>query len=204
MNLKGDICIFGASITYGALDVEFGGWVNRLRLYLDKKGYDGEVYNLGISGENSSALLKRFNNEVHARKTKKIIFSTGTNDSIYLKREKRNFVPEKQFEKNIRKLLAQAKGITKTIVFVGLIPVDEPKLNPIPWYKNGVYKNKNVKEYNDAVKKICKERKIQFIDLFDYFDKIKNYKKLLSTDGLHPNSSGHKLMFEKIKKVIKL
>lgn len=33
----GVFCIFGASITYGAWDLEYGGWVNRLRNFLDKR-----------------------------------------------------------------------------------------------------------------------------------------------------------------------
>ena len=33
----GNICIFGASITWGGNDRDVGGWVNRLRLWIDEK-----------------------------------------------------------------------------------------------------------------------------------------------------------------------
>jgi lysophospholipase L1-like esterase len=53
------ICVFGDSITWGAYDPERGGWVNRLRNDLEKK--EIESYNLGISGDTTADLLKRFN-----------------------------------------------------------------------------------------------------------------------------------------------
>ena len=54
------INIFGDSIAWGAYD-EMGGWANRLKQYFseDKENYI-EVYNLGVSGDNSEKLLKRF------------------------------------------------------------------------------------------------------------------------------------------------
>ena len=46
------ILVFGTSTTYGCWDIE-GGWVQRLRKYLDEKQLDDPelyyiVYNLGI------------------------------------------------------------------------------------------------------------------------------------------------------------
>lgn len=35
--MEKEIFIFGASIAYGAYDLEFGGWVNRLKNSLDKQ-----------------------------------------------------------------------------------------------------------------------------------------------------------------------
>lgn len=59
------------------------------------------------------------------------------------------------------------------------------------------YKNNSIKKYNDIVKSICYKQKINFIELFEKFEKL-NYKKLLE-DGVHPNSKGHKLIFEIVK-----
>src|SRR6266446_3620690 len=66
--------VFGASITQGFWDTE-GGWVNRLRRHYDSqviKGLHPEenyptVFNLGISGDSTKGVLKRFNNEAKAR-----------------------------------------------------------------------------------------------------------------------------------------
>ena len=60
------------------------------------------------------------------------------------------------------------------------------------------YRNEYVKEYDAEIKKMCKENHIPFIDLFGAFSKT-NYKALLDRDGLHPNSQGHKKIFEIVK-----
>ena len=57
------ICIFGDSIAWGASDLEFGGWVARLRNYLETEKYDSSIYNCSISGDSTQDLLKRFSNE---------------------------------------------------------------------------------------------------------------------------------------------
>jgi len=41
-----NILIFGASITYGVWDLEKGGWVQRLRDYLEKKHELGDYFYL--------------------------------------------------------------------------------------------------------------------------------------------------------------
>ena len=82
-----NILVFGASITWGAWDRE-GGWVQRLRNFVDEKNisnpdYDRMIYNLGISGDTTENLLSRLENEVKTRLSEEetiIIFSIGTND----------------------------------------------------------------------------------------------------------------------------
>ena len=85
-----EILVFGDSICYGAWDLE-GGWVQRLRKYLDMKNVVNLsnftlVYNLGVSGNSTEDLLKRFEFETNAyleeKKAKMILFSTGVNDSM--------------------------------------------------------------------------------------------------------------------------
>ena len=55
-------CIFGASITHGSGDFEQGGWVARLRKFLDQKIlFDPKhyclVYELGVSGDSDFAIV---------------------------------------------------------------------------------------------------------------------------------------------------
>ncbi|MFH1565534.1 MAG: GDSL-type esterase/lipase family protein [bacterium] len=200
-NNQSTICIFGDSITYGAWDLEKGGWVNRLRLYLDNNKFYTEVYNLGISGDTTSDLLKRFDVELETRKPGKIIFSIGNNDSVFLDKEKCQMTSIEKFEENIKTLILKSKKQTPDIVFTGLTPVDEDKTSPIPWATDKTYKNQYIKIYNDKIQEICDKEKVKFIDLYNNFIKLKNYKELLS-DGLHPNSDGHQLIFEIIKQNI--
>ena len=200
------ILIFGDSITYGAWDKE-GGWVARLRKWIDEKNLSDSdfyclVYNQGISGDTSKDILERFEFETNMRINEKdsgliFIFAIGGNDSAFVHSKKNASIPEKEFGGNLLRLIKEARQFSSKIIFVGLIPQDESKVNPVPWNKSISYKNEYVKKYDEIIKQICKENNVLFIELFDKFSKM-NYKKLLE-DGCHPNSEGHKIMFEAVR-----
>jgi lysophospholipase L1-like esterase len=199
------ILVFGDSITYGAWDIE-GGWVQRLRKWIDRINLaDDEfyclVYNLGVSGETSSELIERFESETKRRikegKETILIFSIGMNDTLILLDEKAIKTSAEQFKKNIETLLKLAKKYSSKIVFVGLIPVDESRTIPVAWNKNKAYSNKIIREYNQIAKKICEQQQVVFVDVFDTFESS-GHEKLLE-DGLHPNSRGHKIIFEMVR-----
>lgn len=206
-----NIIIFGDSITWGAWD-EKGGWTQRLRSFIEKSYPPGEevffTYNLGIPGNKTSNILERLRLETEERIDKNyepeeivFIFEVGGNDSAWLKEENRHKIEKEQFEKNIQELIKIAKEYSNKIVFVGAIQHDESKSCPISWNKNMHYYNKHQKEYNEIVKKTCKNNKVHFIDILKIFD-VSNLKDLLHEDGVHPNSRGHKLIFNKVKKYI--
>ncbi len=190
-----NILIFGDSITYGAWDKENGGWVNRLRLALENKRETYfNIYNLGIPGETTINLKKRFDNECNYRFNTNdktiIIFSVGINDSQIIK--DKNLVLIKDFKKNVIDLIDKAKQYTLYILFIGLTKVDENRTKPVLWDKNINYSNKEVMKYNEVLKNICKEKVINYLDIFNLLDT----KDL--DDGLHPNNSGHQKLCEEI------
>ena len=197
------ILVFGDSITYGAWDKE-GGWVQRLRKFLEEK-YPKEffVYNLGIPiNETTENILSRIEVELKARTTPGfeseniVIFAIGINDSQFVHSEGRHKVPIDKFKDNIQKLIKIAQKFSSKIIFVGLTPVDERKTTPIPWNTDKSYKNEDIKKYNEIIKMVCNKHGIPFIDLFeDWINDCKNYLD----DGLHPNSEGHKRIFETVK-----
>ncbi|MFA6341036.1 MAG: GDSL-type esterase/lipase family protein [Candidatus Paceibacterota bacterium] len=179
-----NIAIFGDSIAFGLND-EDGGWVERLRRYFHVADKKYEINNFSVSGDDTEELLKRFKTECSISKTDQIIFAVGINDSLYISFE--------EFKRNLEILIDQAKKFTKDIVFIGLTPVDESKVAPIPWNAEFSYNNKNIRKFNDAIKDIAKKNKLKFIDTLDRLNKDD------LDDGLHPNSIGHQKMFEVIK-----
>jgi lysophospholipase L1-like esterase len=198
------ILIFGDSITYGAWDTEQGGWVARLRKFLDNKANEDEkyyylVYNLGISGNNSTHILKRFEFEAQQRVKEEgetiIIFALGTNDAQLFVGKLRT-EPE-EFRNNLQQLAVLARKFAQKVIFVGLFPVDETKTCPRPSNKEKFYKNENLELNNKMIKEFCEKNDLLFIDIYNHFTKIK-YQELLE-DGLHPTTEGHRQMFEIIK-----
>jgi lysophospholipase L1-like esterase len=187
------INIFGDSIVHASY-VEGGGWADRLRNNLEKRTDDYfRVYNLGIDGEDTDGLLKRFANENEARLPNIIIIAIGVNDSHYDKSNEDVWVPIKRFEENLLEIIDQAKNFTQEIVFVGLLSVQEEKVSPVPWNPAKYLDNKSVALYDAKIEEICVKSGLSFIKMLDLLDD----SDLI--DGLHPNSQGHEKMFLRIK-----
>ncbi|MBM3234112.1 hypothetical protein FJZ19_03385 [Candidatus Pacearchaeota archaeon] len=181
------ICIFGDSITYGACDYEFGGWANRIVLFLNKlDDFDLTAYNLGIPGDTTNSLLTRFNIEAKARNPNIIIFAVGINDS------QDSTITLTKFKENLVNLIKKAREFTNEILFVGLTPVDES----ISGIKEDNYFNEKIKKYDLEIKKVCNEEKLKYIDISGLISS----KEL--EDGLHPNSKGHEKIFVRAREFL--
>ncbi|MCX6792885.1 MAG: GDSL-type esterase/lipase family protein [Candidatus Falkowbacteria bacterium] len=194
------ICVFGDSTAWGAWDCERGGWVNRLWLfvgerYLSHQGDFKEFYNLSISGATSQTILDRFENEVKIREAEAIIFQTGNNDSAFLKELGNYWIKPDQFRANIEEIIKRAKNITSNIIFIGAEKMDETKTKPVSW-ADVYYVNESIKKYNDIMQEACLREGVLFLDTFNLLDN--NDLK----DGVHPNSSGHTKIFEKVKECL--
>jgi len=202
------ILVFGASITYGAWDME-GGWVQRLRKVLDEKTLSDPnfyclTYNLGVSGDTTEDALRRFEFETKQRTDEGeeiiFIFAIGSNDSLFV--HSKNSCKKKPAEtkENVVQLIKLAQKYASKIIFVGLLPADEAKTKPLEWDANLSYKNEYIKKYNEVIKKTCSENKIPFIDMFDKLMES-DYIKTLD-DGIHPNSEGHQKIFELVREYL--
>ena len=205
------ICVFGDSITWGALDQEKGGWTNRLKIFfgfLDNEYRDKVVvHNLGVDTNTTKDLLKRFENESRERywdgsknkdfkKDNICIFEIGKNDSIYVKTKDKPWVAIKEFEDNLIELIGRAGTFSSNVIFLGLAHVDETKT--IPWEKTGEsYDNENIEKYNSVLEKVCQDSEVHFINIMN----LLNTEDL--EDGVHPNSVGHQKIFEAVQKFLK-
>jgi lysophospholipase L1-like esterase len=152
-----------------------------------------ETYNLGVSGDNSDGLLKRFSVENEARKPDVIMIAIGINDSHYINSKENPRVPLERYEKNLKELIRQGRKFTKDIIFVGLTKIDETKLMPIPWDKSKYYDEENVAIYNAKMKEVAEKHNLPFIPMLDL---LRNDELI---DGLHPNTKGHEKMFQRVK-----
>ena len=188
------ICVFGDSIGWGAWDLEKGGWINRLWLQVSNnkdRDYGAEIYNLSISGGTTETILARFESESKIRNADAIIFQTGTNDASYKNRPSDYLVQPEKFRKNINEIIKRARKITNNLIFVGIKNCDESKTMPVSWISR-YYSNDSIGKYNEIMKEICLKNKILFLDIGllnnEDFD-----------DGVHPNTKGHKKIYNKVK-----
>jgi len=199
------LLIFGDSIVWGAWDRELG-WAYRIKKHCDGKTLDtdfeyyGAVSVLGVSGDTTNDLLSRFKEETKRRisltEENYIMFAIGINDSLFEVEQNEYQVPLEKFTKNIETLISEAKEFTKNIIFVGITPVEEAKVTPIPWHKSGNYNMESIKKYDGVIEEICKKEKVGFVKIQDLLDNSD------LKDGVHPNTQGHEKIFNEVKRFL--
>lgn len=195
------VCIFGASVTWGAIDPKGGGWVDRLKRYwYESSEGEVQVFNLAIGGDDTEMLLRRIRVETEARKPSLTIIALGTGDSKYIGTPDHPQIPLEQFRKNLAELVVISQETAKRVVFVGLTPCDESKTMPVPWDPDGLehYDNTHITLYDNAIREFCKREEIPYVDLWD----IVALDELV--DGIHPNAEGHRKIFEVMKEEVKI
>lgn len=141
--------------------------------------------------------MKRIKTETEARGAEVNLFAIGINDAQYVESQKTRRVEPEEFENNLEKLLNISSSFVGKVIFLSLTPVDESKTCPIPWDQDKFYYNNNVGEYNQIIKEFCGHNNLDFIDVFQIV------KQEDLEDGLHPNTEGHKKIFEKVKKYLR-
>ncbi len=201
------IIIFGASTTYGLYDIE-GGWATRLRKYLDEQYLDQKkqehrVYNLAIDGTTTKQLLGQIEFETKQRLFESedegliLIISAGGNDSQFFNQKKYFRTSPELFGQMINKLFNITSKFTNKVIYLSPTPVDETKVDPIPWRPDRSYKNQYINKFTQIAISVFEKNGGYSLNLFDKLVQT-DYKKLL-LDGIHPNSEGHKKIFEIVR-----
>lgn len=202
------IYAFGDSITYGAWDIEKGGWVARLRHILDQKQEkDPDLYyilhNLGIPSETTEGLVARFETETEARSRENeeaiFLFAFGANDAAFITKDNKFKVSVDDYSANLATVLAKARAISPKIIMLNVLPVHEEvyaKLRP-----DKIRVNAHFEEYNQAAKALAEKEKAHLVDVFSRFMEA-GHAKLFSDDGVHPNARGHALIAETVLPVL--
>lgn len=200
------VFFFGDSITQGFWDSE-GGWPVRVRRFFDTKylaekseGYLS-FFNLGVDGDDTGDIIKRFENEVSARLSGEVlfIFATGTNDTIF--RQEDNLSEPSEYIEKLADLHEKAKKYSDRIMFVGLTPVQDELLNPMPWSKTGkCYLTQRMRLFDEALRLFCKQQGSTYINVWDKFNQ--HDLQDVMYDGVHPNDAGHEIIYNEVKKAL--
>ncbi len=192
--------VFGDSIVYGKWD-KTGGWVSRLRRYIDTKfnlsGKNNiQVYNLGIPGELLIQLPKRLRDELSARLVDPkdevlVITASGLNDSCFNNWRLGKQSSEKDFKRAIHDSIAVCNVFKTNMLFVGLTPVDSQKAKSCLGLN---IQNDEVIKFDNYLSQITQITNVYKLETYDVLEG-KNYKSTL-IDGIHPNTKGHQMIAE--------
>lgn len=205
-----NLIFFGDSITQGLWD-ERGGFASRIKQDIYREHLDeakpGKDYNIvylrGSSSDTSKDLKNRIAEELQNSMSNSphywtVVLSIGMNDCGMINGE--NKIPKEKYQKNLEQIIDKSLRLTDQVIAVGLNPINEQKINEEESLGN--YLNSQVKDYEDIFKRICSEKDVKFIPTFEKLHKRKDWNKMLF-DGLHPNSKGHKKIYQIVNEPIK-
>lgn len=182
--IDNNILFFGDSLT-ARYDLDF---------YFPKKN----VINKGVGGEKTEDLLERIDKDVYEYNPSKIFVQCGINDII-------NDIDKEDILLNIRTIITGIK-VNRSYAKVymeSLYPVNEKKVKDSDNEKHRKLNNKQIKEYNEEIKKICEDNNIIYINVFDEMtDKDGNLKELYTNDGLHLTNLGYLKLTSILKEYI--
>lgn len=138
--------------------------------------------NRGISADNTFGILYRLH-EIIRRKPKKLFILIGINDIG------RN-IPDEVIVKNYRKIIdsIRLQSPATAIYIQSILPTN----NNFTDFKNHQNKTEHVLFVNTALKKLCTEKKITYVNLYDSFiDAEGKLDKRYTNDGLHLTGEGY-------------
>ncbi|MBE6160643.1 MAG: hypothetical protein E7158_00275 [Firmicutes bacterium] len=158
------------------------------------------IINSGIGGNLTTDILNDLDNRVYTYKPDKIFLLIGTNDIIY------SNLSDIDIANNIELIVTSIKKeLPKTKIYVeSIYPVNYKKNNKV--YNNALLtkdNNKRIKKINKLIQKMCNENKCTYIGMYDtleiFSDTLFNY---YTTDGLHINRIGYRIITFKLSKYI--
>jgi len=119
--------------------------------------------------------------------------------------------PIDEFEASYRRLIEDVKAKGGRPIVVNLPPIDSQRF--FKWVSRGLNADNILKwlgdvehiyrwhrSYNDAVCRIAEETKTPLIDIRSGFLNSSDYREYICEDGMHPNSKGHRLIFETVRR----
>ncbi|MFN0128695.1 MAG: SGNH/GDSL hydrolase family protein [Verrucomicrobiales bacterium] len=187
------IAFLGDSITQAGAEPE--GYVTLVIRGLEAVGVKAAAIPAGISGHKSNQMLERLESDVLSKKPDWMTLSCGVNDVWHGD----NGIPLDQYKTNITKIVdtCQAVGVKVMILTSTMIGEDQPNEN-----------NQMLAAYNDFLRALAKDKKCLLADLnADMQAAVKaaaSKENLLTTDGVHMNGAGNKLMAEGVLKAFGL
>ena len=157
----------------------------RLNEYFTGKDF----VNRGISGQNTTQMLARFQQDVISLQPKIVVILAGTNDIP-------RGLPVHAMEDNLRMMgdLAKLHGIRP--VFASLTPVSDYHKDVDPrWARLAGRPPATILQLNERIRQYCQKESFPYVNYHSAMvDSNGQMTADLSDDGLHPNAKGYRTM----------
>ena len=189
---RGQTIVFlGDSITHAGSQPE--GYVTLFKLFCGVNGHELRVINAGISGHKSNDMLARLDKDVLAHRPDWVSISCGVNDVWHGERG----VPLPDYKKNMTEMVDRCQRNGVKVLLLTATPIYEDLNSP---------ENQKLRGYNEFLRQLAKEKNVLLCDLFQAFETVYKTKnsdaKVLTTDGVHMNGRGNRLMAREILRTL--
>lgn len=152
-------------------------------------GKDATVVNSGIGGHTTADGLGRFQRDVLAHEPSHVVIMFGLNDSWVDVGKTASRLTAAEYEKNLRKMLAELKSRNVKVILMTPNPAIAPTYPP--------HRNVTLKPYVEAVRRVARAENLPLIDVYARFGELAlegTDLNTLFTDAMHPNPQGQALI----------
>lgn len=182
--LEENIVFFGDSITY--------------RYNIKESFSDHYIVNKGINGHSTNDLLNRLDKDVIEYNPSKVFLLIGVNDLS-------GFIDKETVVDNIKKIIEKiTEKRSKTKIYVeSIYPINRRILTEKEYPVDEVLTNDLIKETNELIKELCKDKDLTYIDVYDeLIDDEGNLKEEYTVEGQHLTDEGYEKVTEVLKKYV--
>lgn len=175
------ICFIGDSFVSGAFDAECLGWAGRICAGARQRGHDVSPYNLGVRGETSAQIARRWRREAECRQSPqqegRLVFEFGVNDAREVNGKRQ--MEAAQSLAAAREMLESASRWKPTLM-----------IGPPPGADDA--RNSRVKDLSDRLAKLCAELNVPYFDSYSSLLASPSWMaSVRSVDGTHPSAAGY-------------
>jgi lysophospholipase L1-like esterase len=194
---KTRVIFFGDSITQAAVNPN--GYIRQIDTMLKQKGIDAqyELIGAGISGNKVYDLYLRMDSDVVMKNPDVVFIYIGVND-VWHKSTSGTGTDAVKFERFYNAIIKKLKEKNARVILCTPATIGEKK-----GYIN--QQDGDMNYYSEIIRRIASANNCQVVDLrsiFHEFDERNNPENkdrgILTTDGVHLNTAGNKLVAEKM------
>lgn len=196
------ICLIGDSIAAGTGDERCLGWAGRLAAQALAAGADLTVYALGVRGDTSEDVARRWRAEAVARLPatfpRGLVFQFGLNDCAVRHwddghRERR--VEARRSLEVTRTILAEAAAEGPTLM-IGPAPVDDERPGPqlVPGMQQRLHDD-DIARLDAALEEVAAGLGVPYLAVFETLVGHPDWRRALRQgDGIHPTGDGYDVL----------